>query len=249
MSLTDLLQHLQNIDQEWDAKARRYQAVSGQLGDQSELEERRRSHRELADELATTRGALRDSELELTSFQQKARETEQALYGGRVTSPKELEGLHKDLAVLRRRIGALEDTVLEAMERVEELSEAEERGARELGSFEEGWTRERGEMASDYRELRVRLKEIQEERARLREQLDPAVLRLYDELRAKKGGQALSPLQDRVCQTCRVTQPSHKVQVVVSGNQVVTCEGCGRILYWEPALPVPRAQPPAGPQG
>ena len=231
MSLTDLLQHLQNIDQEWDAKARQYQAVSGRLGDQSELGERRRSHRELADKLATTRGALRDAELEFATFQQKDRDTEEALYSGRVTSPKELESLHKELAVLRRRVAALEDTVLEAMTRVDELAEAAHRDAQELQSFEEGWTRERGEMVADYRALRARLKELQEERARLREQLDPAVLRLYDELRAKKGGQALSPLQDRVCQTCRVTQPSHKVQVVVSGNQVVTCDGCGRILY------------------
>lgn len=249
MSLTDLLQHLQNIDQEWDAKARRYQAVSGRLGDQSELEERRRSCRELADELATTRGALRDAELEFSTLQQRARETEEALYSGRVTSPKELEGLHKDLAVLRRRAATLEDTILEAMARVDDLVEEEQREAQELHAFEEDWARERDEMASDYRELRARLKEIQEERARLRGQLDPGVLRLYDELKAKKGGQALSPLQDRVCQTCRVTQPSNKVQVVMSGNQVVTCEGCGRILYWEPAPPVPRAQPPAGPQG
>jgi len=195
MSLTDMLQHLQRIDQEWEAKARQYQAVSGQLGDPSGLEERRHAYQELADELAATHGSLRDAELELATLQEKARETEEILYSGRVTSPKELENLHKDLAVLRRRIGALEETALEAMTRVDELEE------------------------------------LREERARLREQLDPAVLRLYDELWAKKGGQPLSPLRDRVCQTCRVTQPSHKAQMVLSGNEVVTCEGCGRILY------------------
>lgn len=231
MSLTDMLQHLQSVDLEWDAKARQYQSISGQLGDQSKLEERRQSHRELADELASTRGALRDAELELSSLQSKARETEEALYSGRVASPKELEGLSKDLAVHRRRIAALEETALEAMTRVDDLSEAERRNAEELQSFEEGWTRERGALVSSYHTLRARLKELQEERARLRERLDPAVLRLYDELRAKKGGQALTPLRDRVCQTCRVTQPSHKVQVVASGDQIVTCEGCGRILY------------------
>jgi uncharacterized protein len=231
MSLTDMLQHLQRIDQEWEAKARQYQAVSGQLGDPSGLEERRHAHQELADELAATHGSLRDAELELATLQEKARETEGILYSGRVTSPKELENLHKDLAVLRRRIGALEETALEAMTRVDELVEAERRDAEELQSFEESWARGREEMTSDYRALRARLKELREERARLRKQLDPAVLRLYDELWAKKGGQPLSPLRDRVCQTCRVTQPSHKAQMVLSGNEVVTCEGCGRILY------------------
>lgn len=231
MSLTDILQDLQRIDQEWDVRARQYQAVSAQLGDQSPLEERRRCQQELADELAATRQALRDSELELASVQQRARETEESLYSGRVTSPRELEGLQQDLSALRRRVASLEDTVLEAMARVDELSAVTGRDAQDLQAFEEGWTRERGALVADYRALRSRLKELQEERARLRGHLDPAVLRLYDELKAKKGGQALSPLRDRVCQTCRVTQPSSKVQVIQSGNQVVTCEGCGRILY------------------
>ncbi len=231
MSLTDMLQHLQRVDQEWEAKARQYQMMAGQLDDTLALEEHRRAHQALVDELAATRGALRDAELELASLQDKARATEEALYSGRVTSSKELENLHRDLDVLRRRISALEETALEAMTRVDDLVEAERRAAEELRSFEETWTREREQMAADYRSLRARLRELQEERARLREQLDPAVLRLYDELWAKKGGQPLSPLCDRVCQTCRVTQPSHKVQLVALGNEVVTCEGCGRILY------------------
>ncbi|HHX43766.1 MAG TPA: hypothetical protein GX714_07235 [Chloroflexi bacterium] len=231
MSLIDMLQHLQSIDQEWDLKAQRYQVVSAHLGDQSPLEERRRSHQALADELAAMRHRLRDGELEFTSVQERARETEHALYSGRVTSPKELENLHRDLDGLRRRATALEDAVLEAMARVEELTDEAERDAAALQAFEEDWARERGALLEEYRALRTRLKAIQDERAQLRAQLDSAALRLYDELRAKKGGQALSPLRDRICQTCRVTQPSHKVQVVTAGNQVVTCEGCGRILY------------------
>lgn len=231
MSVTEMLRDLQSMDQEWDAKAHEYQAVSAQLGDQSPIEERRRSHQQLVEELAAMRRRLRDDELQLSSLQQKARETEEALYSGRVTSPKELEGLHQDLAALRRRVATTEDAVLEAMARVDELTEAEQREAEALRAFEGDWTRERGQLVTDYRALRARLKELQEERARLRERLDPAVLRLYDELRGKKGGQALSPLRERVCQTCRVTQPSHKVQMIVSGSQVVTCEGCGRILY------------------
>ena len=61
MSLTDMLQHLQNIDQEWETKARQYQVVSSQLGDQSELAERRRAQQRLTDELAATRGALHNA--------------------------------------------------------------------------------------------------------------------------------------------------------------------------------------------
>jgi len=61
--------------------------------------------------------------------------------------------------------------------------------------------------------------------------LGRAELRFYDQLRAKKAGMALSPMKDRVCQTCRVTVPTCKAQMVESRQAIVTCEGCGRILY------------------
>ena len=66
-----------------------------------------RSQKRLEDEVATT--------------EDKAAATERQLYSGTVTAPRELQAMQDELASLRRRIGALEDELLEVMEQREPL--------------------------------------------------------------------------------------------------------------------------------
>lgn len=231
MNLIHLLIQLQAVDQEWDEKSQLYQAAKQQLADQSELERRRQTQHHLSERLSIARGKLRDAELELASLQQKAKETENTLYGGKVRAPKELESLHRDLEHLRKRIAQLEDQILLAMTEVDELEAATERGQQELVAFESHWAHERESLSKQVETWRVRLKQLQEERARLRSTLGRAELALYDELRAKKAGLALAAMQNGICQICHVVIPSHKVRIAETGESLVTCDGCGRILY------------------
>jgi len=231
MSPLELLVRLQGVNRDWDEKAQLYESVKKQLADQSELVSRRATHGRLADELSATRGGLRDSELALDSLHERARKVEAELYGGHIRSPKELENLRKDGEQLRGRISQLEDQVLLAMTQVDELEEAARQGEQELRAFEAEWQEMRRSLATQHEALRTSLRQLQQVRAELRGQLGRAELGLYDELRAKKAGMALSPMKHGICQTCRVTVPTYKAQVVESRRAVVTCEGCGRILY------------------
>jgi len=231
MSPFELLVRLQGVDRDWDEKARLYESVKKQLADQSELASRRTAHGRLADELSATRGDLRDGELALDSLHERVRKVEAELYSGRVRSPKELENLRKDSEHLRRRISQLEDRVLLAMTQVDELEEAARQGEQELRAFEVEWQETRRSLATQHEALRTSLRQLQQMREELRGQLGRAELGLYDELRAKKAGMALSLVKDGICQTCRVTVPTYKARMVESRRGIVTCEGCGRILY------------------
>lgn len=231
MSPFELLVRLQSVDRDWDEKARLYESVKKQLADQSELVSRRTAHGRLADELSATRGDLRDGELALDSLHERVRKVEAELYSGRVRSPKELENLRKDSEHLRRRISQLEDRVLLAMTQVDELEEAARQGEQELRAFEVEWQETRRSLATQHEALRTSLRQLQQMREELRGQLGRAELGLYDELRAKKAGMALSLVKDGICQTCRVTVPTYKARMVESRRAIVTCEGCGRILY------------------
>lgn len=233
MKPIELLRRLQAGDHEWDEKARLYQSVKQRLSDRSELEDTRGTQRQSAEKLANAQSQLRDGELRLESLQEKTRGVEADLYSGRIRSPRELENLRKDSVQLRRQLSGLEDRVLLRMAEVDELESAASRGEEELGAFERRWADEQEALAAQYAALRGRLRELQEIRAQLRGSMGLGELRLYDELRAKKGGMALSPMKAGICQTCRVRLPSYKVQVVEAGEAVVTCEGCGRIVYQE----------------
>jgi len=231
MNVVDLLLRLQSLDQEWDEKARRLQAVRAALEDQSALDALREAQADRERALASTRARLHSDELELASLRQKSRETQEALYSGRVRSPREVDGLRQGAEQLQRQIGALEDRALEEMASIEELEPAVESGARDLKQAEEQREAERGILLKEYESLRVRLQELRSLRSQVRAQCEASDLALYDQLRAQKAGMALAPVRDGRCQICRVSVPLEKAHLAEQGSAVVTCDGCGRILY------------------
>ncbi|MEA3406534.1 MAG: C4-type zinc ribbon domain-containing protein [Chloroflexota bacterium] len=231
MSLLQTLRKLQDTDQEWDEKAGVYKSVRERLANQSELDNKRRTLHQQQEELTSVRTRLRNTELEYGSLEEKTEDVKEELYGGRVTSSKELSSLQDELAYLQRRLSELEDRILEGMTTVDELEQAIASGREALETFEEQWRDEQESLRARYKALRARLETLKEKREMLRAQVDPGVLSLYDELRKKKKGVALAPVSDGVCQICRVRVPSHKVQAIRSGERVIVCDGCGRILY------------------
>ena len=231
MNVVALLQRLHALDQEWDEKARRFQAVRAQLEDTSLLTSLRQADHDRREALAETQRRLRDAELEIEGLRAKARETQEALYGGRVRSPREVESLRQGGEQLKRRIGDLEDEALEMMARVEDLQAAIAEGAGALAAQEAEDRTERQALQGEYATLRRRLQELRDERVETRAGIGRAELALYDELRAQKAGGALAPFRDGYCQVCRVSVPSEKARLAEQGLAAVTCEGCGRILY------------------
>ena len=231
MSLIGVLCELQDVDYEWDEKAGLYAQVRERLSSQPELETTREAQHQLDERLPKARAELRDVELELASLQARRKHIEEDLYGGRIRSPRELESLGQDNEFTRKHISESEDRVLLAMTELEDLQEAIAQGRKELDLLEARWADERGELVSQYQSLRARLQTVLDLRETLRKQLDSTTLALYDELRRSKGGQALAPAHERVCQICRVTVPPSKDAASRRGDSVVTCDGCGRILF------------------
>jgi predicted nucleic acid-binding Zn-ribbon protein len=231
MNRLQTLLALQTADQEWDEKGRRYQALRKLLADQSELQALQEAYRQIKQDLSASRTSLRNSELEMASLQSKQREVQEALYSGRVRLPKDLETLQKENQILQQRLHTMEDDTLNLMALVEEYEAQEKIRTSALQVFQEHSVIEHEAQSVEYTELRTRLKAVQELRERLRSNINRGDLALYDELRGKKNGIVLAPMAESSCQICRVSTPVRKSQSVATGEEVITCEGCGRILY------------------
>ncbi len=231
MSLIQRLLQLQAMDQEWDTQARMYQAVKQRLMDRSELEQKRQTQHRCAEALAAARAKLQNAELELASLQRKAREIDTSLYSGRILAPRELDNLRKEGDYAHRRISQLEDGILEQMADLEKLETEAADADRDLDTFEAQWNRENEALSVQYKALHAQLQRLKEAREQTRATVPAADLALYDSLRAKKGGVALAPMKEGVCQICRVTSSARQVETVAGGDEIVACEGCGRILY------------------
>ncbi|HEX9077512.1 MAG TPA: hypothetical protein VF932_17120, partial [Anaerolineae bacterium] len=108
MSLVFTLERLQSIDQELDEKTKRARQIDERLASdpavvagRADLEAEERLH-------AERRSTLRTREMEARSVDLKIKEIEGRLYGGRVSNPKELQDMEKDLQMHKRQRSQLD---------------------------------------------------------------------------------------------------------------------------------------------
>jgi predicted nucleic acid-binding Zn-ribbon protein len=77
------------------------------------------------------------------------------------------------------------------------------------------------------------LESLETARKKLAEQIDSRTLRLYERL-AKRYDRAVVPVIEHRCLGCSMTVPTSKRKLLGSGaaSTMVTCESCGRILFF-----------------
>jgi predicted nucleic acid-binding Zn-ribbon protein len=186
-------------------------------------------------ELATVSREQTRLEDDIEMVRRKAETEEARAISGRVTSPKELTSIQEEVGSLQRRKGALEDDLLERMERRETLDAelAELSGRRDGVSGEQAEvTKARDEATAEIdRELEVQ----RSARQLLAPGIAPELLKLYEQIRARQGGIGAGALVGSACQGCRTTLSRVDVNALreLPPERVKRCEHCRRILVVE----------------
>lgn len=230
MNQLTLLVELQNLDTRSDENAAVRAALETKLADSSVVQAARdalQSFENQAHDLKAKLGAL---ELETGGLADKLKTVNERLYSGRITNAKELSGLNQDEKMLQRRKSELEDHELALMEQIENAEHAladtraaYEKLARETNARNE---KERAELHS----LDASDAELKSKREAIRARLSAETLRAYDHLRETKKGRAVVRMKGSSCAACGYEVPSGLVARVKTGNELVFCSNCERIL-------------------
>lgn len=146
-------------------------------------------------------------------------------------SAKQLTDLEHELETLKRRQSALEDDLLELMERREAVAIDEQRTAAEVDDAERKLAeaqRRRDEALADLDTQQARK---EEERTTLVAPLPADLLSQYERVRAARGRGA-GLLRSRRCGTCQLELDHTALSDIKNAapDAVVTCENCGAIL-------------------
>lgn len=75
------------------------------------------------------------------------------------------------------------------------------------------------------------LEKLQSAREKLAEKMEPRDLRLYQRI-GKRLKHPIVPVEDRTCLGCYMALPTSAVPPNAQAQHFLTCENCGRILYW-----------------
>ena len=180
-----------------------------------------------AEELASQR---RSSERTIAEIEERLKTVESRLYGGAVTSPKELSAAEEERSFTSGQRQEAEDKLLEVMVEIEEVEEEQRESGEDLARIEV----ERPAELADLHENQQRMSKELAELGRARDQIAPLVpaqvLSLYESLRKSKNGRAVATVERGMCQGCRLTLSTGELQRARSSQGVVQCNSCRRIL-------------------
>ncbi len=177
----------------------------------------------------------RRASAELADYQEKQKKYQAQLRN--VQSSREYSAVLNEMDGVEKQIRATEDKVLTLEEELEtsreDLKKREENLPRETQEHEERMKDWRATQRAINEELTSAQAEIADLEARIR----PRELSEFRRLLEKKGGLAVARVVSNSCSACHVKVRPAAMQSLKTGNEIVYCDSCRRILYYDPHNP------------
>ncbi len=180
--------------------------------------------------LSPLQASVRNLDLEIRSTSEKARQSEDDLYSGRIKNPKQMQELEQEIASLKKRHSELETELLETMFAVEEAESALGEAQSHLEAVTKDWQREHGALLEEQSQLEARVKQLQASRKQALQAVQAESLKMYEALKPRKHNQPIALMTSGTCGLCGVAQNLSVEREVRQGQKLVTCTNCGRIL-------------------
>lgn len=222
---------------ELDAELARLNHRAANLPEQQEYEAALGEHREAGDRLAALAIAIEDIDAQVKRFEseidgvRQREDRDRNLLDSGSVNPKQLEELQHELDTLQRRQTSLEDSLLEVMERREQLARDQSEERVKVEALQANLTT----AGHNRDEALTQLERVRGERAARREEivvgLDPALAQVYERQRAASGAGA-ARLLGRRCGACRIELDRGELARIsaAADDEVVRCPECQAIL-------------------
>jgi predicted nucleic acid-binding Zn-ribbon protein len=143
-----------------------------------------------------------------------------------------------EIEYLQNEIRTAEDRILELMSESESLDVAVKKAEtalkdeKQLVEAEKSRARER--TAAD----RIQIQQLRAERTEVSAKLPAATLAEYARIRKKWNGMVIAEATNGRCAACQIVLRPQYLQDLKKGEQMMTCESCGRFLFYNPPVRV-----------
>ena len=217
---------------------------------------------ELAREIAALPKHVAEIEKKLVSHERKLEADRAAL----TANQKERKKCEGDIQMQEQKISKLKDQMLQAKtndqyrafqneiefcqkeirkfeDRILELMGESEPLDRNVKTAETALKAEKAQVEGEKQQARERTavdqkasNELQAERAAMVKEMTPAVYQRYERVRKGRRGIAVAEAIDGRCSVCNLTLRLQFFQDLKKGDQVLSCESCQRMLYYNPPV-------------
>lgn len=158
------------------------------------------------------------------------------------TTTVQVTAFEHEIAFAHGEVSRLEDAELESMERSESLEGQRKLADEAVEEAGKNLARERSRAADTIALDKAALAAVEEQRTALRPQIEEAMLSTYDRI-AKAKGTAVAEALNQKCMACQMMlRPQRWNDLRDRSNEetMMSCDSCGRLLYYDPARDAPQ---------
>jgi predicted nucleic acid-binding Zn-ribbon protein len=227
---------LQQVDLKVAELTKQIDSVPAQIQSlQSRLDEFIHAQEERKKRLAANQHERKDLDGDIKVIQEKIARHKDQLY--QVKTNDQFRAMTKEIEAEEAKVRAIEDGILEKMLEAEEIQQH----IQEAAALLEG---EQARVAAEIAQLESERKADDDERARLqalRDQIQDGLSEstriLYQRIRQSRRGLAVAEVHAGFCTACNVLLRPQAYNDVRTNEVVLTCENCGRIIYYVEPVP------------
>ena len=160
------------------------------------------------------------------------------------TSTAQVTALDHEITYAQKEIARLEDAELESMERSEALDSQKKVADQALAAAESTFHSERERAVSVIDRNNAAIADLDLRRKAQRTKIGETALSLYDRI-AKSKGTGIAEALGQKCMSCQMMlRPQRWNDLRERDNhEMMTCDSCGRLLFYDPARDSPQRKP------
>jgi predicted nucleic acid-binding Zn-ribbon protein len=223
-----LLQDCDNRIEEVNARKKKGPLKIQEL--EKELKEGEMRFQEDYDSLESFKKDRRALEQDVQDLENKAEKSQIKLNS--IKSNKEYTAVLKEIEDLGKEKDAKEDKLLQLMEEIEELEKKCAWNKEEQARLKKKFDLDKEEVEKELSSLNRESDLLEKQRLKFCQDTDQELLRQYDFIRERKGGQGIGSVVDGICQACHLGIPPQQFNELLKCNSLLTCPNCNRLIYW-----------------
>ena len=191
-------------------------------------QEAQTAHSEAAARLHEVDRAMTRIDDELAITEQKHRAQERRLFAGGMTA-READHLRMEVRQLGNQVSEMEDEMLGLLEQRDLLDEQEGSAQEKASAARKEEQRLAGLVTRLLADIDAGLSHFRQQRADAVEEVEPGLLRRYQNLRERRGGVVVGEMDGRICGVCHLQMSVAEHEEVIQ-EAVPQCIHCAAIL-------------------
>jgi predicted nucleic acid-binding Zn-ribbon protein len=177
--------------------------------------------------------AQKEKEVELQSKEASVKKLQGQLF--QVKTNKEYTAMQHEIDALKADNSLLEEAILKAFDAIDQASKQRKAEQQRLAEEQASAQTERGRVERETEAIDAQVAQLDRTRKTLLPDVPPKALAAYERILSIREGLALVPLINDACGGCHRRLPPQVINQVFLKADLVMCESCNRILYFDEA--------------